>query len=229
MSSISTYRDISLCSSPGRGALPLPQLNQANHRWMGTCEYGRVRSFWRSRSWINYGQNCSKILKQWHSVISWQQEWHIKAGLWFTIWCCSSPRFSFQKPVRYGLSYCLLHTPAMKEFRRQWHAGSNLSTARRRYGVFGSSFRAVRCVNGINQSTYIGSDCCSHYPFRPKYGVIYRRTSLRDSQRSAVNQWSSGFVDRFSKFTHFIALSHPYSAALVAKAFKGIVQLHAPL
>jgi hypothetical protein len=34
-------------------------------------------------------------------------------------------------------------------------------------------------------------------------------------------------VDRFSKFTHFIALSHPYSAASVAKAFfDGIVRLH---
>jgi hypothetical protein len=34
-------------------------------------------------------------------------------------------------------------------------------------------------------------------------------------------------VDRFYKFTHFIALSHPYSAASVAKAFfDGIVQLH---
>jgi hypothetical protein len=34
-------------------------------------------------------------------------------------------------------------------------------------------------------------------------------------------------VDRFSKFVHFIALSHPYSAASVAKAFfDGIVRLH---
>jgi hypothetical protein len=34
-------------------------------------------------------------------------------------------------------------------------------------------------------------------------------------------------VDRFSKFTHFIVLSHPYSAASVAKAFfNGIVRLH---
>ena len=34
-------------------------------------------------------------------------------------------------------------------------------------------------------------------------------------------------VDRFSKFAHFIALSHPYTAASVAKAFfEGIVRLH---
>jgi hypothetical protein len=34
-------------------------------------------------------------------------------------------------------------------------------------------------------------------------------------------------VDRFSKHAHFIALSHPYTAALVAKAFfKAIVWLH---
>jgi hypothetical protein len=34
-------------------------------------------------------------------------------------------------------------------------------------------------------------------------------------------------VDRFSKFAHFIALGHPYSAASVAKAFfEGIVRLH---
>jgi hypothetical protein len=34
-------------------------------------------------------------------------------------------------------------------------------------------------------------------------------------------------VDRFFKFAHFIALSHPYSAASVAKAFfEGIVRLH---
>jgi hypothetical protein len=34
-------------------------------------------------------------------------------------------------------------------------------------------------------------------------------------------------VDRFSKFTHFIALSHPYSATSVAKAFFDIiVRLH---
>jgi hypothetical protein len=34
-------------------------------------------------------------------------------------------------------------------------------------------------------------------------------------------------VDRFSKYTHFIALSHPYTAASVARAFfEGIVRLH---
>jgi hypothetical protein len=34
-------------------------------------------------------------------------------------------------------------------------------------------------------------------------------------------------ADRFSKFAHFIVLSHPYSAALVAKAFfEAIVRLH---
>ena len=34
-------------------------------------------------------------------------------------------------------------------------------------------------------------------------------------------------VDRFSKFAHFISLSHPYTAASVAKAFfEGIVRLH---
>jgi hypothetical protein len=34
-------------------------------------------------------------------------------------------------------------------------------------------------------------------------------------------------VDRFSKMTHFIPLSHPYSATSVAKAFfDGIVRLH---
>jgi hypothetical protein len=34
-------------------------------------------------------------------------------------------------------------------------------------------------------------------------------------------------VDRFSKFTHFIALGHPYSAASVAKVFfEGIMRLH---
>jgi hypothetical protein len=34
-------------------------------------------------------------------------------------------------------------------------------------------------------------------------------------------------VDRFSKYVHFIALGHPYSAASVAKAFfEGIVHLH---
>jgi hypothetical protein len=34
-------------------------------------------------------------------------------------------------------------------------------------------------------------------------------------------------VDRFSKFAHFIPLSHPYSAATVAKAFfDNIVHLH---
>jgi hypothetical protein len=34
-------------------------------------------------------------------------------------------------------------------------------------------------------------------------------------------------VDRFSKYMHFIALSHPYTAASVANAFfEGIVRLH---
>jgi len=34
-------------------------------------------------------------------------------------------------------------------------------------------------------------------------------------------------VDRFSKYAHFIALGHPYSAASVARAFfDGIVRLH---
>ena len=34
-------------------------------------------------------------------------------------------------------------------------------------------------------------------------------------------------VDRFSKYTHFIALGHPYIAASVAHAFfDGIVRLH---
>jgi hypothetical protein len=34
-------------------------------------------------------------------------------------------------------------------------------------------------------------------------------------------------VDRFSKHAHFIALSHPYTATIVAKAFfKAIVRLH---
>ena len=34
-------------------------------------------------------------------------------------------------------------------------------------------------------------------------------------------------VDRFSKYAHFIALSHPYTAASVARAFfEGIVRLH---
>jgi hypothetical protein len=34
-------------------------------------------------------------------------------------------------------------------------------------------------------------------------------------------------VDRFSKFAHFILLSHPYSASSVAKAFfDNIVRLH---
>jgi hypothetical protein len=34
-------------------------------------------------------------------------------------------------------------------------------------------------------------------------------------------------IDRFSKYAHFITLSHPYSAALVAHAFfDGIVHLH---
>jgi hypothetical protein len=34
-------------------------------------------------------------------------------------------------------------------------------------------------------------------------------------------------VDRFSKYAHFIVLSHPYTAASVARAFfEGIVRLH---
>jgi hypothetical protein len=34
-------------------------------------------------------------------------------------------------------------------------------------------------------------------------------------------------VDRFSKYTHFLALVHPYSATTVAKAFfDTIVRLH---
>lgn len=34
-------------------------------------------------------------------------------------------------------------------------------------------------------------------------------------------------VDRFSKYGHFIALGHPYSAPSVAKAFfEGVVRLH---
>jgi hypothetical protein len=34
-------------------------------------------------------------------------------------------------------------------------------------------------------------------------------------------------VDRFSKYAHFIALSHPYTALSVAKAFfEGVVRLH---
>jgi hypothetical protein len=34
-------------------------------------------------------------------------------------------------------------------------------------------------------------------------------------------------IDRFSKNTHFIALGHPYTVALVARAFfEGIVRLH---
>ena len=34
-------------------------------------------------------------------------------------------------------------------------------------------------------------------------------------------------VDRFSKYAHFIALSHPYTVASVARAFfEGIVRLH---
>lgn len=34
-------------------------------------------------------------------------------------------------------------------------------------------------------------------------------------------------VDRFSKYVHFIALGHPYTAASVARAFfEGIVRLH---
>jgi hypothetical protein len=34
-------------------------------------------------------------------------------------------------------------------------------------------------------------------------------------------------VDRFSKYAHFIALSHPYTATSVARAFfEGIVRLH---
>ncbi|KAK1616540.1 hypothetical protein QYE76_022057 [Lolium multiflorum] len=33
-------------------------------------------------------------------------------------------------------------------------------------------------------------------------------------------------VDRFSKYAHFIALGHPYTAASVARAFDGIVRLH---
>jgi hypothetical protein len=34
-------------------------------------------------------------------------------------------------------------------------------------------------------------------------------------------------VDRFSKYAHFIALGHPYTAAFVARAFfDGIVRLH---
>jgi hypothetical protein len=34
-------------------------------------------------------------------------------------------------------------------------------------------------------------------------------------------------VDRFSKYTHFIALSHPYTAATIARAFfEAIVSLH---
>lgn len=35
------------------------------------------------------------------------------------------------------------------------------------------------------------------------------------------------FINRFSKHAHFIALSHPYTAASVAKEFfDGIVRLH---
>ena len=34
-------------------------------------------------------------------------------------------------------------------------------------------------------------------------------------------------VDRFSKYAHFIAMNHPYTAATVARAFfEGIVRLH---
>jgi hypothetical protein len=33
-------------------------------------------------------------------------------------------------------------------------------------------------------------------------------------------------VDRFSKMAHFIPLSHPYSASLVAKSFDNVVRLH---
>jgi hypothetical protein len=36
-------------------------------------------------------------------------------------------------------------------------------------------------------------------------------------------------VDRFSKFAHFIALSHPYSAASVGKALFGSMGSHVPL
>jgi hypothetical protein len=34
-------------------------------------------------------------------------------------------------------------------------------------------------------------------------------------------------VDRFSKYSHFIALSHPYTTTSVARAFfEGVVHLH---
>lgn len=33
-------------------------------------------------------------------------------------------------------------------------------------------------------------------------------------------------VDQFSKYVHFIALSHPYTAATVAQSFFEVVRLH---
>jgi hypothetical protein len=63
--------------------------------------------------------------------------------------------------------------------------------------------------------------------FHHRSGLTLRWTSSKAFPRVHAKIVTLTVVDRFSKQAHFLALSHPYTAAMVTKAFfNSIVRLH---
>lgn len=68
--------------------------------------------------------------------------------------------------------------------------------------------------------------CCGHLSFPALFGQTLPWILLRDSQNQEANRSFSPW-SIVSKYGHFIALSHPYTAVSVARAFfDTIVRLH---
>lgn len=91
---------------------------------------------------------------------------------------------------------------------------------------FGILFATVRFANGTKPSIYIRLDCYSHCLCLTMCGVTSLWILWRGFRVLEANLWCSlWWID--SPRAHFIALSHPYSAQSVARAFfESVVRLH---
>lgn len=83
----------------------------------------------------------------------------------------------------------------------------------------GNLLKDAPFVNVIRQSIYFPLAFYSLWMFLVLFGGIFRWISWKVSQKVGGRSVILSVVNRFSKYAHFITLSHPYPASTVARVF----------
>jgi hypothetical protein len=123
--------------------------------------------------------------------------------------------------------YWTLSTRQDMEASRK-HCNEYVQTSRstRTDSLYVIGFVHVPCANKRRLKPYTQLVCLNHWRCHRRFGPIYQWISSRNFPKCMASPPFS-LVDRFSKYSHFIALSHPYTTTIVAQAFfEGIVRLH---